>query len=223
MKLIKVLVSLGVVAASISVATVANASTSLSGAMTADNAFFAFLGTDATSLGTQIRSGNNWGQAFALTSTALTPGVTNYLNIEAINYGGPGGLNFVLNLSNTGFQFANGGQVLTTDSSNLGSFTGTYNNANYGVAVQPWVTATGAVIQDTGYGWGNVAGTSNWADASTNGLNVCGYCTVDFTVAITPGSVSGVPESSTWTMMLLGFTGLGFAGYRRNKGANLAA
>jgi hypothetical protein len=32
-----------------------------------------------------------------------------------------------------------------------------------------------------------------------------------------------VPELSTWTMMLVGFCGLGFAGYRRNKAAILAA
>jgi hypothetical protein len=32
-------------------------------------------------------------------------------------------------------------------------------------------------------------------------------------------TVTGVPESSTWAMMLLGFAGLGFAGYRRTKGA----
>jgi hypothetical protein len=30
-------------------------------------------------------------------------------------------------------------------------------------------------------------------------------------------SVSGVPEASTWAMMLAGFTGLGFAAYRRTK------
>jgi hypothetical protein len=36
-------------------------------------------------------------------------------------------------------------------------------------------------------------------------------------------SVTGVPEVSTWAMMLAGFTALGFAGYRRNKAATLAA
>jgi hypothetical protein len=30
-------------------------------------------------------------------------------------------------------------------------------------------------------------------------------------------SVSTVPEPATWTMMLVGFAGLGFAGYRRSK------
>ena len=32
-----------------------------------------------------------------------------------------------------------------------------------------------------------------------------------------------VPESSTWAMMLLGFAGLGFAGYRRSRKAAAAA
>jgi hypothetical protein len=31
------------------------------------------------------------------------------------------------------------------------------------------------------------------------------------------GFVVGVPEPSTWAMMLLGFAGLGFAGYRSSK------
>jgi hypothetical protein len=35
--------------------------------------------------------------------------------------------------------------------------------------------------------------------------------------------LSSVPETSTWAMMLAGFAGLGFLGYRRNKAATLAA
>ncbi len=43
-----------------------------------------------------------------------------------------------------------------------------------------------------------------------------------------PGSVTvnvsaGVPEPSTWAMMLLGFAGLGFAGYRSRKSVAPAA
>jgi PEP-CTERM motif len=33
----------------------------------------------------------------------------------------------------------------------------------------------------------------------------------------TPVGVTGVPEASTWAMMLLGFAGLGYAGYRRQR------
>ena len=32
-----------------------------------------------------------------------------------------------------------------------------------------------------------------------------------------PSAAISVPEPSTWAMMLLGFAGLGFAGYRRAK------
>jgi hypothetical protein len=35
--------------------------------------------------------------------------------------------------------------------------------------------------------------------------------------------VESVPETSTWVMMLAGFAGLGFAGYRRNKAAAIRA
>ena len=34
---------------------------------------------------------------------------------------------------------------------------------------------------------------------------------------------SGVPEPSTWAMMIVGFAGLGFAGYRRAKAKTVAA
>jgi hypothetical protein len=36
-------------------------------------------------------------------------------------------------------------------------------------------------------------------------------------------TVTGVPEVSTWAMLLAGFAGMGFVGYRRNKAATLAA
>ena len=36
-------------------------------------------------------------------------------------------------------------------------------------------------------------------------------------------SAGAVPEPSTWAMMLAGFAGLGFVGYRRNKAAAVAA
>jgi hypothetical protein len=41
-------------------------------------------------------------------------------------------------------------------------------------------------------------------------------------VAAVSGISGVVPESSTWAMMLVGFAGLGFAGYRKTKGARTA-
>jgi hypothetical protein len=197
----------------------------LTGEVTADNAFFAFLATSPNSLGTLIGSGNGWPTSFALTPTGLTPNVTYYLNIEAINYGGPGGLDALLNLTGTGFKFANGTQTLTTNAADVGAWKASYNDTNSDPnAVQPWVPATGQVIVDTGYAWGNITGSAGWIDASSGGLNLCGYCTVDFTVAITP--TTQTPEPATWTMMvagLLSFAGVGV--YRRRKlaEAHLAA
>jgi hypothetical protein len=48
-------------------------------------------------------------------------------------------------------------------------------------------------------------------DGSAGGDNVLLYKTFS--------AVTGVPESSTWAMLLLGFAGLGFAGFRKAKGA----
>jgi hypothetical protein len=38
----------------------------------------------------------------------------------------------------------------------------------------------------------------------------------------TGGTPTAVPEPSTWAMLLLGFAGLGYAGFRRSKGPNAA-
>ncbi len=40
---------------------------------------------------------------------------------------------------------------------------------------------------------------------------------------VTTGGITPVPEPSTWAMMLLGFAGLGFAGWRRKGEASRAA
>ena len=36
------------------------------------------------------------------------------------------------------------------------------------------------------------------------------------------GTIVGTPEASTWAMMLLGFVGLGSAGYRKAQGGRTA-
>jgi hypothetical protein len=52
----------------------------------------------------------------------------------------------------------------------------------------------------------------------TSGVSV--YSTDNYVNYVDPmvsGSISAVPEPASWAMMLLGFAGLGFAGYRRAK------
>jgi PEP-CTERM motif len=56
---------------------------------------------------------------------------------------------------------------------------------------------------------------------STNGpIDISGYMNGSFSWQIT---ASGVPEPSTWAMLMLGFAGFGFAGYRQSKRAPIAA
>jgi hypothetical protein len=95
----------------------ANADTILSGTTTTDNAFYAYVSTDPATLGTLIGSGNSWPTSFSVSSGPLSAG-TYYLQVEAINYGGPAGFSGVLNLSGDA-QFSNGTATLTTDPSNL--------------------------------------------------------------------------------------------------------
>jgi hypothetical protein len=58
----------------------------------------------------------------------------------------------------------------------------------------------------------------------TSGVSIFG--TDNYVNYIDPpayGSISPVPETSTWAMMLAGFAGLGFRGARRNTAATLKA
>ena len=189
--------------------------TSINGNMTVDNAFYAYVSTNNAMLGTLVASGNSWPTTFSL-SAALTPGVTNYLQIVAINYGGPGAFIGDFSLSGTGFQFANGSQNLLTDTTN---WAGGYNSSNSSVAPQPWVVPAGGVYSQGANGvgpWGTVSGVSSSAlwiwpsDANSTG---CAFCTVDFSTAITPTSVTPEPG----TMIMFGSGILGLAGVLRRK------
>jgi hypothetical protein len=49
------------------------------------------------------------------------------------------------------------------------------------------------------------------------------FDSISGSVVVTPITPGGVPEPSTWAMMLAGFAGLGFLGYRQTVRARLAA
>jgi hypothetical protein len=205
------------VALAVSVAASHAHATTLSGDLTADNAFFAYISTSPSSLGTPLTSGNALGTDFNFTSPLANQ--TYYLNIEAINYGGPGGFIGSFTLTGPNFQFANGGQTLSTDTTN---WSGTYNNGNSDpTASQSWVTPTGGVAQMT-YPWttpGVIASGALWiwpSDSSSAGLS-CGNCTVDLQTVITYTGVSATPLPAALPLFASGLGAMGLLGWRRKR------
>lgn len=202
------------------------AATTLSGDLTADNAFEAFLSTSPGTLGTAVASGNSWGNTYTLPATTLTPGKTYYLQIEAVDGGPPGAFIGSFSLSDTDFQFANGGQTLDTDTVN---WTGGFNDSQTNLP-QSWIQPTGGVVSDGSNGvgpWGYNSGidsAAEWiwpADSQSGGTNACGNCTVDFMTTITSNVTGGVPEPAEWALMLVGVLGVG-AAMRRRRTSGLA-
>src|SRR4051812_8098733 len=77
---------------------------SLSGNLTVDNAFTAFLSTSATALGTPVATGVNWPTPVSFGPVSLTPGQNYWLQVVADNQGGPGALIGTFTLTG-GFNF----------------------------------------------------------------------------------------------------------------------
>ena len=63
-----------------------------------------------------------------------------------------------------------------------------------------------------------------WVDPSTSNVSFPEVKQIGWSVCSSGGGCGpmGAPEPSTWAMMLLGFAGLGFAGYRKAKNARFA-
>jgi hypothetical protein len=217
-------------------------STDITGNLTADNEFFAFISTSDNTLGTQVAAGTFWGTTYSLGAT-LTPGVTNYLHIEAINdaTGGPAMLVGSFSLSDPLFHFANGTQSLLTNTSNWSAI---FNSTNNSVAVQPWVApgaiGTGILSWGTNDGsnttwgtrpnidtsaqfvWSNDPRAYPFFDATHNSIETapCYFngCTVDFSTPIffgaaaVPGPIAGAGLPG----LLAGF-GAALAWYRKRR------
>ena len=191
----------------------------LSGDATADNAFYVYLSTSPSTLGTLLSNGNDLTTAPSF-SAFLTSNQTYYLNVEAINYGGPGGFIGSFTLTGPNFQFANGGQTLSTDTTN---WSGIYNNVNSNPTLsQPWVTPTGGGVAHMTYPWGTPSGIASGAlwiwpsDSSSAGLS-CDYCTVDLQTVITYTGVSATPLPAALPLFASGLGAMGLLGWRRKR------
>lgn len=174
-------------------------------------------------MGTLIGHAPSWSPAYSITPTALNPGTTYYLNIEAINGGGgsysSGGLLGEFSVTG-GATFANGSQTALTGDS---GWVASYNN-NTDTA-QAWLQPTGTVSIEGPNGstgpWGTIAGISSsadwvWATDASSGStpgDQCAACTVDFQIAIS----TAVPEPASAALTFVAVTALGLV--RRRKPA----
>ena len=170
--------------------------TTLSGNLTADDAFTVYLSTDDSIAGTPLVSGSFWPSAQSF-STALTPGNTYYLHIAAKDvFGAPSAFLGSFSLSDTNFTFANETQTLVSNSVdwkvNATGFGLAYNTPYDGFGangIGPWGTMS-SIASDARWIWTGPSGTVGKA-----------Y----FTATIT-----AVPEPETYVMLLAGLGLLGF-------------
>jgi MSHA biogenesis protein MshQ len=173
--------------------------TTVSTDMTVDNLFNFFISTNDTVPGALVGTGNNWPVTYSFTGL-LTPGVTNYLHVQAINQGGPGGFIGDYTLSDGAFKFSNGTQSLLTETADWrmsmsgfgsGYVTPTDEGAN---GVSPWGVRPG------------INANAHWIWANST----CDSCTLYFSSTITPT----IPEPETYAMIV---AGLGFMGFWRRR------
>ncbi|HRK20396.1 MAG TPA: PEP-CTERM sorting domain-containing protein [Fimbriimonadaceae bacterium] len=187
-------VRLGALALAIAGSSAAYA-TNLNITLTCDDAFEAFISTNDSVQGTSFLTDDNWWPTTESGSTALTPGMTNYLHIKGWDlYGAVSALIASLSLSDALFEFENGLQTLDTDT--------TY----WGLSTTGWgvndLTPTDLGANGTGP-WGTIGGVNGAARFIWNGTG--GVTGIDhyFSVKINP-----VPEPATLSALALGAAAL---------------
>lgn len=142
----------------------------------------------------------------------------NILNLTALNgfdLGSPNGILEILNNTGgliTNFSLTLTGTAATADTT--GQLVANFNQSNFTGANTSSALGSGDPLHPPG--------APPWTFSYTNGSIAAGtdfelhfgsFNTLDNVTALVPG----VPEPSTWAMLLLGFAGVGFMAYRRNS------
>ncbi len=99
-----------------------------------------------------------------------------------------------------------------------------YNTNGNSLSVTGDAAVGSATAGDPGGATGLIAADLTYAAANATDYSIGLYPTqgAGFT-GCGQGFVQGVPEPSTWAMMMVGFAGLAFAGYRRREGKTVIA
>ncbi|QTN38522.1 HYR domain-containing protein [Cryomorphaceae bacterium] len=160
----------------------------LTGTLSADNGFFAYISTDDNVAGTLISQGNSWPTAFTLNPANLTPGQQYYLHVQAYDQGGPEFFGGTFQVSGA-FEFANGSQTIGTNTTDWQVGLNGWNN--YGTPLFISVNGSSPI-------WGTSTLPLGPCDLIWGGtFNTSGSETRYFTTPINPVSSTGVTITAT--------------------------
>ena len=167
---------------------------------------------------------NNAGQAVGYSYVGGAGVATEWSGGSVINLGGLPGSTFsqAISINNSGqavgysvvgdIEYAtewSGGSVI-----NLGEFSTADGINDAGQVVG---TGPGGATESSDGNVITLGGLSGYSSSDAYGINNVGKAVGDSQFAPVPPPPLPTPEPSTWAMMLLGFAGLGLAGYRRVK------